>query len=731
MTHYIIDFVNGVADSDINEYLSACGATVLKTFDAFEKVLLVESESVPPITPLIESVIDDTDHTNHIKLLTTIPIQAPVLPTEGSKTINVSDQKDWWKVYSGSVVDLDATSFQLPLSGAGSIVYLVDSGIKLDHPEFEDADIECLYSLNDDFIDRKGHGTALASVIVGKTCGITNAKLKVVKLFDADVPTRLSDFLSAMDSIYNDFATNTSYGIMNCSWATARNEYIEAKMQTLFLAGIQIVVASGNDGSDIGDVTPAAMPEAIVVGAYNSSLLPCDFSDFTGTSAISVTSGSTNGGKLSGWAPGEDIYAATLDGGYGFSSGTSLSAAIHSAIIAYNMSLPPYQFDDDVNAIWNNATRNNVSFMSKRGLLILDDPKYQNSPNLVSMLVTDMLDPYNNRGTNPQLFAAIFAGAPFRITLFNPMSVSSITLHDPLPNGISINNHGIMSGYVESVEEYMEEHRCSLSVTDLDGNTSDGDLGIKVLKMLPQHTRASYDVNTIIPYELNLNNCFLGANPVDQSCSGDIFVCQTLTCTNPEFCSCVFGKSTTECLCITNSFPVNITNHTVSASRTSYGDGPSDAISNLTLSSTGVLSMFGSVMWLPGYSVEGSILVDGVEYFAPNEAGSTSGVIPVLNEWLQSGYGTPSLFSVRATYISGSTPNGTTRILNGTFGSWQSLASTVEWEVLASSTSGDNTNTMNVTFTLAIALSSDLFNVLGAATITLNSTATTFGGSPP
>jgi subtilisin family serine protease len=547
MQQYIIDFVNSATETDINEYLNSCGATVIKSFNAFEKVMLVECSEVPPASDIVEHIKDDTDHTNHIKLLTTIPIQVPVLPTEGSKTVTISDQKDWWKVYSGSVVDLDSTSFQLPLSGAGSVVYLLDSGIKLDHPEFEGADIECLYSLNDDFIDRKGHGTALASVIVGKTCGITNAKLKVVKLFDADVPTRLSDFLSAMDAIYNDFATNTSYGIMNCSWATARNEYIEAKMQTLFRAGIQIVVASGNDGSDIGNVTPAAMPEAIVVGAYNASLLPCDFSDYTGTSAISVTSGSTNGGKLSGWAPGEDIYAAKLDGGYGFSSGTSMSAAIHSAIIAYNVTLPTYQFDEEVNAIWNNATRNNVSFMAKKGLLMLDDPKYQNSPNLVSMLVTDMLDPYKHRGPKPKLFAAIFAGVPFRTTLFNPMHISSVTLHDPLPSGMSINNHGILSGYIESVAGDKETHYFSLSVTDVDGNTSDADLEIAILKLMPYHTRASYDVNAIIPYELNENDCYSGESPQTTPCD-NTQDCFGLTCPLGGSCQCDQTKELCKCL---------------------------------------------------------------------------------------------------------------------------------------------------------------------------------------
>ena len=535
MTHYIIDFVNDATDTDINEYLSACGATVIKTFSAFDKVVLVECLTEPPASDIVEHIKDDHDHTNHIKLLTTIPIEHPTLSDEGSTTVVLSEQQDWWKVYSGSVVDLDAESFELPLSGAGAIVYLVDSGIKADHVEFADADIENLFSFNEDFVDRKGHGTALASLIVGKTCGITNAKLKVVKLFDTTAPTKLSDFLSTMDAIYTDFIAVNAYGIMNCSWEIARNEYVEAKMQKLFFAGMQIVVAAGNDGSDIGDVTPAAMPESIVVGSYNAMLLPSNFSDYTGTSAISVTAGSTNGGKLSGWAPGENIYTATLDGGYAYSSGTSVAAAIHSAITAYNVTLPAYQFDDSINSIWNDATRNNLSYFSKNDLLVLDDPKYENSPNKVSMLITNTVDPYYNAGPNPELFAAMAVGLICRRILFNPASVSSVVVHDPLPAGFAINNHGILAGYVESIEGESETHTISLTVTDINGDSSDVELRIVITNV--DLTKFPTNANEVIPYELNaVCAAFCGGN----------YQCNFRTC--PSFVACYCnGKGTCSC----------------------------------------------------------------------------------------------------------------------------------------------------------------------------------------
>jgi hypothetical protein len=537
MQQYIIDFVNDATEADINQYLTACGATVLKTFSAFEKVVLVECESEPPANAIVEHIKDDADHTNHIKLLTTVPIQHPTLSEEGTKTIVTTDQKDWWKVYSGSVVDLDAPSFQLPPSGAGSRVYLMDSGIKADHPEFVDADIENLYSFTDDFVDRKGHGTALASLIVGKTCGITNAKLKVVKIFDKDVPTRLSDFLSALDAIYLDFSSVNAYGIINCSWEIERNEYVESKLRVLWASGAQIVVAAGNTGTDIGNVTPAAMAEALVVGSYNSMLLPCDFSDYTGAQAISVTGGTVNGGKLSGWAPGENIYVATLDDGYNFVSGTSASAAIHSAILAYNVTLPTFQFDDNINTVFNLSTANRMTFFIKKDLLNLTDPKYVDSPNLASYLITDLTDPYEYSGMQPELFFAVLPTVVSRYVLFNPARVASVTLHDPLPYNFTINNHGIISGYVESIDSERENYKISLTVTDIYGETFDEELIISIINSLDRIPHRGIDPNPVIPYTLNFNCA--GPNVCGGSCTQGGCYGGDCVCGGKSVCECI------------------------------------------------------------------------------------------------------------------------------------------------------------------------------------------------
>jgi hypothetical protein len=175
---------------------------------------------------------------------------------------------------------------------------------------------------------------------------------------------------------------------------------------------------------------------------------------------------------------------------------------------------------------------------------------------------------------------------------------------------------------------------------------------------------------------------------------------------------------------------VNISDHSVYVQRQSYGDGPSSALAKLSLSPSGVLSLLGSTAYYAQYGALGEINLDGSDYFDDTEAGSTSGVIPVANQWLQSG--TPSLYSARATISSGATPNGSTRIRTGTFGSWLPLTSTVEWTMAAYSTTSSRDNIMNTYFTLDIALTSDATKtVIDTAMINLIARAQTASGDLP
>lgn len=467
MSTYILDFIDTATKEQIDEYLNSFGAVVLKNFEVFENVYHVESELEPPASNIVEQYIRDDLHT--IKLLTTTVISDQnfgKIMLDGSVPIITieNDDKNWWKYYSLVEPDLDATKYLTNRRGLGSIIYVLDSGIDITHPEFEDADIHNLFSFNDDFTDNKGHGTALASVMIGKTCGMTNATVKSVKIFDAGVSTKQSDILSALNAIYQDRQTSQAeHYIVNASWAIDKNSYIEDKIRQLMSYGIFFVVAAGNNGTPIGDVTPASMPEVLTIGSYNNQLKPSNFSDYTGVSSVSYTSGSSNHGELDGFAPGEMIWAATLDGGYNYTAGTSMSAAIQSAALAYNFSLGyilPIEYTDTGFALPTKYSNDNFYQyhrkvgLGRRDLLDLSDPKYATSNNQVTTFL-DKRTSFDGERV-PTIVTALKSNENSKITLqlFNPRAIKQLEILSDFPNEtFFITSVGKMFGVTPSIND--------------------------------------------------------------------------------------------------------------------------------------------------------------------------------------------------------------------------------------------------------------------------------------
>ena len=411
---YIIDFVSDVTEEQVNNYITDNNCQKIKVWDCFSTTVLVDCEQTPLKTEIVTSVINDEEEI--IK-----PLQYPQELTfntkygtldddstaEGEETFSTSEEKDWWKNYILAAPDFDAETVTIPRRGKHISVYIMDSGITETHPEFASTSIENVWTVTPgDYSDPNGHGTAIASVISGKSCGLSNAKLKIVKIFRSDRGTYTSELVDALDAIFNSVEPNTP-AVVNCSWSIPRNEFVEERFQQLLDQGIMIIASAGNSGQPIGDVTPAAMFGVLTVGSYGPDLEPSDFSNYQGGSEISYTENPTNSGVSNVWTPGEKIWAATKEGGYGYTAGTSMSAAIASMLTAYKLSyfvgslgyiLPEY-LDKPLKLVWsknpedyNHLTKidprdfHPVTNYIKPDLLDLSDPRYSEANNwLISL----------------------------------------------------------------------------------------------------------------------------------------------------------------------------------------------------------------------------------------------------------------------------------------------------------------------------------------------------------
>ena len=192
--------------------------------------------------------------------------------------------------------------YEYHASGRGVHVYVADTGILADHPEFKGR-VASGFSLAEakGGGDCHGHGTHVASVIGGRTVGVAReVTLHPVRVF-TDCKALQSDVIRGLVWI-RDNAEKPA--IVNISLGGPREENgaVAEFVRTLTEEGIHVVAAAGNQHDDACDYTPAFMPEVITVGTADDDQRP----------AFDRTWGSNTGPCVDLYAPGVGIAGAAL-----------------------------------------------------------------------------------------------------------------------------------------------------------------------------------------------------------------------------------------------------------------------------------------------------------------------------------------------------------------------------------------------------------------------------------
>lgn len=533
MKTFIVDFANIATQEQIDTFLSEHNLTVVKTFNHFEKLYLVSGEETQTLTAassqssIIEHFVNDTDHP--IQLLDTYtvpPIQGP------EETFQTNTEQDWWKTYSCTTIDVTQETQTIKRLGKNVSVYIMDSGIERTHPEFVDTTIIDLFTFTDNFNDTKGHGTAMASVIAGKTCGLTDATLKIVKIYDKDIPTRQSDFINALDAIASDFAvTPRAAGILNMSWVIPKNSFIESKIQLLIDMGILAVCSAGNNGTPIQDVTPASMASALTIGAYDANFLPCDFSDYT-NSNVGTTQNQTNHGALDGWGPGINIWAAYLNNSYMYWAGTSLACAITSGALAYNLS----NALDSNNEIYGPVSDyelvepKTISLYSLSRPLMILEGKYQDSVNKVTTYFV------SSRIEAPPFIKTFAQKGKFNtIKIFNPGTIKSVS-YTTLPEGMYFEKNWLVGTPTQDL------HGNPYAIDEIIFSVVLADDSVDSIMMQIGILSEDFDQSTLSPDDPIIPIILTPGNNCDGSS------CNELAC-GPTGCSNVAAPKGVNCMC--------------------------------------------------------------------------------------------------------------------------------------------------------------------------------------
>jgi subtilisin family serine protease/fibronectin type 3 domain-containing protein len=222
-------------------------------------------------------------------------------------------------------------------AGEGVRVYVVDTGVQLDNPEFSGRTLPGFDATGSGNVatDCHGHATHVAGTIAGTKFGVAKkTSIVSVKVLDCSGRGSITGVVSGLDWIAANHPRGTP-AVVNMSIGGGNTSTLTAAVEKLNSMGILNVVAAGNDNSDACNYSPASAPSAITVGSSDIRDARSSFSNY--------------GNCVDVFAPGSSIISARASdpNGSATMSGTSMAtphvAGLAALYLGQNPSASPAQ----------------------------------------------------------------------------------------------------------------------------------------------------------------------------------------------------------------------------------------------------------------------------------------------------------------------------------------------------------------------------------------------------
>ncbi len=322
---------NQTVEGDLN----GAASKKKKANETLREIVLLDYEAEPDIERLIQDLKQDPDvelaEPNYVYRLKYTPNDEKFPSQWGHTQINLP--ATW---------DITAST-----RGSGQVVAVLDTGCDITHEDLAGSiwtnpgeiagngidddgngyvdDIHGWSIINNSpsqLNDTVGHGTHVAGIIAATTNNTTgiagvapNAKVMVVKVFQADGTASLSDLVEAVDYAYFSGAT-----VINMSFGGPQSQFMEDSLARAYSQAV-LVASAGNEWSGTPEppppLFPASLDYVISVGASNQSGKSTTFS---------------NWGEV--YAPGAGILSTLPGNDYKSWSGTSMAAPYVSGLAA-------------------------------------------------------------------------------------------------------------------------------------------------------------------------------------------------------------------------------------------------------------------------------------------------------------------------------------------------------------------------------------------------------------